>query len=195
MDCSLKCALQNTTKFMEKATLQVLGLLKTPWLPCIQNTMHLDQRTTLPSILTFGWDNASCVCNFKYLHLDLTMWVVCATSNTHIWIWQCELYVQLQILTFGSDNVSCMCNFKYSHLDLTMWAVCATSNTHIWIWQCELYVQLQILTFGSDNVSCMCNFKYSHLDLTMWAVCATSNTHIWIWQCELYMWKWHPKEN
>jgi hypothetical protein len=94
---------------MEKAKLQVLGLLKTPWLPCIQNTMHLDQPTTLSSILTFGWDNASCVCNFKYSHLDLTMWVVCATSNTHIRIWQCELYVQLQILTFRSDNVSCIC--------------------------------------------------------------------------------------
>jgi hypothetical protein len=62
----------NTTKFLEKAKLQVLGLLKTPWLPCIQYTVHLDQPTTLPSILTFGWDNASCVCS----HLDLTMWVV-----------------------------------------------------------------------------------------------------------------------
>jgi len=138
---------------MEKAKLQVLGLLKTPWLPCIQNTMYLDQPTKLPPILTFGWDNASCVCNSKYSHLDLTMWVVCAIS----------------LLTFGSDIVSCMCNFKYSHLDLTMWVVCAISLltfgsdnvscmcnfiTHIWVWQCALYVQ----------------FHYSHLDLTMWVV-------------------------
>lgn len=78
---------------MEKAKLQVLGLLKTPWLPCIQNTMYLDQPTTLPSILTFGWDNVSCVCNFKYSHLDLTMWVACTIS----------------LLKFGSDNVSCIC--------------------------------------------------------------------------------------
>jgi len=55
--------------------------------------MYLDQPTS----------------GLQYSHLDETMQVVCATSNTHIWMRQCELCVQLQILTFGSDNVSCIC--------------------------------------------------------------------------------------
>jgi hypothetical protein len=136
-DCSLNGALQNTTKFMEKAKLQVLGLLKTP---CI-------------------WTNPQhCL---QYSHLDETIQVVCATSNTHIWIWQCELYVQLQVLTFGSDNVSCKCNFKYSHLDLTMWVACTIS----------------LLKFGSDNVSCICgNDILKKTRQTIWMMAKNGKT-------------------